>query len=289
MSLLEELAERLPQGPIDYAPGASGATEPTALLALALLAAGRAEQATALTDWLADAQGDDGGVAVRPGESWPKWPTALSLLAWRFTSPDRYADRIVKAVYWTLQFESKKMEPDGDVGHDVTIVAWPWAAGTHCWIEPTALHLLSLRTVGKSQHVRFRDGVRMLINRQLPQGGCNYGNTTVLGQVLRPHLLPTSVALLALAAEPRDAAVLRSVGYLRRALREPQTLISATWAWQAAIAFREEPFGRELALQKLMEEVDSRDRNPYHYALLTLAAAGEQSPLVQAARMGDER
>lgn len=284
MTLLAELAERLPaKGPIDYAPGAAGAAEPTALLALAYFAADLPDRAQPLGDWLADTQHKDGAVAVRPSEEWPKWPTSLAILAWHFTAKKRYADRIQNAVDWTLHFESKKMLPDGDVGHDVTIIAWPWAEGTHCWIEPTALHLLSLRAAGKERHVRFRDGIRVLLDRQLPEGGCNYGNTTVLGQLLRPHLLPSSLALLALAGETREPAILRSVGFLRKALREPQTLISAAWAWQAANAFGEAPFGAELAIRKLMEQVDAADKNPYSYALLTLAAGGKNSPLVRVA------
>jgi hypothetical protein len=287
MSLLTDLAERLPtKGPIDYAPGASGAAEPTAVLALAYLAAGFMDRAGEAADWLAGAQRADGAITVRPSEEWPKWPTALAVLAWHCTAKERYAERIKKAVDWTLKFESKKMTPDGDVGHDVTIIAWPWAEGTHCWIEPTALHLLSLRAVGKEQHLRYRDGVRVLLDRQLPNGGCNYGNTTVLGQLLRPHLLPSSLALLALAGEPREPAILKSVAYLRRTLREPQTLIGSAWAWQAAIAYQDAPLGAEAALAKFMAQVDAEDKNPYHYALLTLAAAGAQSPIVQLAVKG---
>lgn len=290
MSLLSELAERLPaKGPIDYALGASGAAEPTALLALACIATELTDRAAQLSDWLADAQHEDGSVTVRPSEKWPKWPTSLAILAWHSTAKDRYADRIKKAVDWTLQFESKKMLPDSDVGHDVTIIAWPWAEGTHCWIEPTAYHLLSLRMAGKEQHVRYRDGIRVLLDRQLPEGGCNYGNTTVLGQLLRPHLFPSSLALLALAGETREPGILRSVGYLRRALREPQTLISSSWAWQAANAYGEAPFGAESAIRKLMEQVDATDKNPYSYALLTLAAAGKDSPFVKLATQESTR
>lgn len=290
MTLLSELTERLPaEGPIDYAPGAAGATEPTALLALAYLATGLSDRAQPLADWLADAQHEDGSIPVRPGEVWPNWPTSLAILAWHFTAKDRYADRIKKAVDWTLKFESKKMTPDGDVGHDVTIIAWPWAEGTHCWIEPTAFHLLSLRAAGKEKHVRYRDGILVLLDRQLPEGGCNYGNTTVLGQLLRPHLLPSSLALLALAGETREPAILRSVGYLRKSLREPQTLLSASWAWQAANAYGEAPFGADLAIRKLMEQVDATDKNPYSYALLTLAAAGKDSPIVKLATQENSR
>ena len=79
---------------------------------------------------------------------------------------------------------------------------------------------------------------------------------------------------------------MRSVAYLRKSLREAQTIISACWAWQAANAFGEAPSGAEAALRSQMEQVDQGDNNPYLYALLTLAAAGNDSPIVKLAQQG---
>ena len=59
----------------------------------------------------------------------------------------------------------------------------------------------------------------LLLDRQLPSGGCNYGNTSVLGQMLRPHVQPTCVALLALAKEQdQGSRIAKSVSWLRKAL-----------------------------------------------------------------------
>ena len=34
------------------------------------------------------------------------------------------------------------------LGHDSTLIGWPWVEGTHSWIEPTAWAVLALKSVG---------------------------------------------------------------------------------------------------------------------------------------------
>ena len=74
-------------------------------------------------------------------------------------------------------------------------------SGTHSWVEPTAINVLALRSADQAGHPRCREAVKLLLDRQLPEGGWNYGNTTVLGHVLRPQVQPTGLALAALAGE----------------------------------------------------------------------------------------
>ena len=50
------------------------------------------------------------------------------------------------------------------------------------------------QTLRSAAEPRIREAVRLLWDRQLPHGGWNYGNTVVLKQELRPHLLPTGLA-----------------------------------------------------------------------------------------------
>ena len=102
---------------------------------------------------------------------------------------------------------------------NVTLVGWPWVRGTHSWLEPTAMAILALRTVGQAAHPRVAEAERLLLDRQLPGGGCNYGNTLVFGQKLLPHTQPTGLALLALGTESlaSQRETLQSVHYLERA------------------------------------------------------------------------
>ena len=91
-----------------------------------------------------------------------------------------------------------------ELGHDSSLIGWPWVEGTHSWIEPTAWAVLALKAVGLRQHPRTREAVRLLVDRLLPEGGCNFGNTYVLGQQLLPHLQSSGICLLALAGEKID-------------------------------------------------------------------------------------
>ena len=48
-----------------------------------------------------------------------------------------------------------------------------------------------MKSAGRPNEPATREGVAMLIDRQLPGGGFNYGNTYVLGQLVRAHTEPT--------------------------------------------------------------------------------------------------
>ena len=128
------------------------------------------------------------------------------------------------------------------VGHNPALVGWPWIAGTHSWVEPTALAVLALAREGFPDHPRVAQGICLLLDRALGHGGWNYGNTSVFGRELRPQPGPTGQALLALAATPGkapDRAVSPAVAYLTRILPEVRAPISLGWgvlglrAWNA--------------------------------------------------------
>ena len=132
------------------------------------------------------------------------------------------------------------------VGHDTTLQGWPWVVGTHSWVEPTAINVLALRSAGQAGHPRCREAVKLLLDRQLPEGGWNYGNTTVLGHVLRPQVQPTGLALAALAGETdvrskvQRFARLSPVACSRGARRRPRSVMRC-WGWPGTA------FGRSAA------------------------------------------
>jgi hypothetical protein len=86
---------------------------------------------------------------------------------------------------------------DSPVAHDPSIRGWAWIEDTHSWIDPTVMALLALEVTGYREHPRFEEGIRMIMDRQLRQGGWNYGNTMVYGQELRPFPDTTGLALTA--------------------------------------------------------------------------------------------
>jgi hypothetical protein len=225
-------------------PGGVPYVEVTALAALALAGsigktgADRPRAAVvASADWLASLQQSDGALGISAELLQPRWTTPLGILVWRAAGRDREAER--NAVAWLLAHQGNTGEPvAGAFGHDPRIAGWPWVEGTHSWLEPTAMAVLALRRAGQVQHVRTKDGLRLIRDRAIRSGGWNYGNSTVFGADLRPHPSPTGLALLALAGidDVDSPHIERSCAFLERILpttRAPQSLCFGTLALAA--------------------------------------------------------
>jgi hypothetical protein len=228
----------------------------------------------------------------------PGWPTALAILANVYASrsgcPDVLglrgerdfaadgqhdsSDRFngVSALRWLVETKGSVHDRGPLLGHDSTLVGWPWVVGTHSWSEPTALAVLALKAAGKREHQRTREAVQLLHDRLLPDGGCNYGNTTVLGQTLRPHVAPTGIVLLALHAETDDGRIARSLDYLERQINGETTAVSLSYAvWGLARYCRRLP-----AATGWLAAAASRrttQNSPHRMALLLLASAAVDS------------
>jgi hypothetical protein len=263
-----------------YVPGQSPATEPTAMIALALHGHGRAAAARVAAGKLVDWQAENGSLGVRPDQAEPGWPTALAVLAWIAIDREHHAPQIQRACEWIVSQHGKSLERSPVMGHDTTLDGWPWAAGTHSWLEPTAFCLLALKAAGMGEHPRTREGVRLLIDRQLPAGGCNYGNTIVLGQTLRAHVEPTGVAMLALAGET-DASgrMTKSLAWLKRSISEATTATSLAWALQGLAAHGQSVSTADTWLAAAAGRIARKDQSAHKQALLAIAALGDTSPL----------
>ena len=137
-----------------------------------------------------------------------------------------------------LDLVGETSEPQEYTGHDTSLTGWPWVAGTHSWVEPTAWGLLALRAVGQGQHARAREAAHLLQNRLLDAGGCNYGNTVVLGQQLLPHVQPSGLTLMALAGEGVAAGRIEpSLDYLEQELGPTTTPASLAYGLMGLAAF----------------------------------------------------
>jgi len=199
-------------------------------------------------DWLQSLQGADGSLGVAPSLPSPCWATSHAILLWNALEMHAPARR--RAAASLLEQKGNPIAVDAAyigsvVGHDPTLVGWPWIEGTHSWIEPTAMAILALDREGQGNHPRVAEGMRVVLNRALAQGGWNYGNTSVFGRQLRPQPGPTGLALLALAARAhkvRPRSVDPAIAYLRRTLPEVRAPISLGWgllglrAWNACPA-----------------------------------------------------
>ncbi len=275
-----------------YRAGGRPAVEPSALAALALLKAGRVEPAALALDWLADVQASDGSLGVDGSTPRPSWTTGWAVLAWqaalpgqdsRATKTDPQAERrqgdearwtvlAERAAAWILSTGGHTHPRPPEVAHDTTLQGWPWVESTDSWVEPTAISLMALKASGQADHPRSREAVRLLLDRMLPSGGWNYGNTVVLGNTLRPHVQPTGLALAALTGEPSASRhVKRSLAYLKRALSQRRTTASLCYALIGAAAHGYRPEAADRWLQAAANRELAGEASPYKLALLTLA------------------
>lgn len=288
----EDLFETLARRPIcGYGSEQAAAVEPTALTAMALAASGRESEAQTAARFLASLQSANGSVGVRPGLSKPAWTTSLAMLAWlSLNGGAEFQSQLAAATTWTLETRGLAVTDDADLGHDTSLIGWSWAEKTHSWIEPTILHVLSLKAVGLRDDERVREAIRLLIDRQLPDGGCNYGNTSVMGQWLRPHLQPSGMLLLALADE-QDASgrLSKTVAYVATGLEECVTTASWCWAALGLCAVGRTPDELESRVRQVFDRAVARGKGPLPMALVAHAALGSRSPLCVLPGRGTDR
>jgi hypothetical protein len=272
MAWTDQLLRRLGEfGPCGYEIHQRPAAEPTALTAWALAAHGRRNDAQAALDFLSACQTGAGEVGVRQGEPQPAWPTSLAILAWQAAGDPVFEPHIQRGSKWLLAACSDTIPRSPELGHDTTLVAWPWAAGTHAWVEPTSFAVMALKANGLSDHPRTREAVRMLLDRQLPGGGCNYGNTFVLGQKLRPHVQPTGTALAALADEREGTSrISRSVAWLANNLSAETSTASLCWGLMGLAAHGAAPQASADWLCGAYERAGGSNASSYKLALIAL-------------------
>ncbi len=282
MPWIDEALEILSRSPVcGYTARAAGASEPTALAALALVGHTRQNKLSALpaTDFLAEIQGADGAVGVRRGADSPRWPTSLAILAWLAVDAQKYALPLEKAITWALVNEGQRMTST-NTGHNSMLAAWAWVEGTHSWVEPSAFFTLALKAANLNEHARTREAVTLLLDRLLLDGGCNYGNTAVLGQMLRPHVQPSGIALLALVDEfDEKRKIVKTLDYLSAEISPETTSCSLAWGILGLAAHDRAPANAARLLEQSFARILKSDRSPHKIALIALAALGKSAPL----------
>lgn len=174
-------------------------------------------------------QDKDGRVWIHQEHSESYWPTALAILAWQNSPPSQAAQG--RAIRFLLETTGvhRPRRSDELAQHDPLIKGWPWIGGTHSWIEPTALGVIALTATGHEQHDRVREAIRMMLDRQLPHGGWNAGNTLAFGKELHPNPEGTGAALTGLAGVVGQEKVARSIAYLQGEVDRLGTPISLGW------------------------------------------------------------
>ena len=274
---LAQLSERQnADGGFAGQPGEASRPDSTAWAVVVLAAAGAGAPALASARRsLAQAQLGDGRVPISPRHAATAWPTPLAVLAWQ--GDPAFAGPRKRALDFLTTFTGRhwKLEDRSVVAHDPSILGWPWVEGTHSWIEPTSLGLMALTAGGLGDHDRAVQAQEMIMDRQLPSGGWNYGNTKIYGRELRPMPESTGVALNAVAGRVKEAQVARSLAYLAerlKTLRSPQSLgwgAMGLGAWGRRPAQIEDWIDNSLSRQEVF--------GPYDTINLVLLLAGRMA------------
>ncbi|RJR33853.1 MAG: hypothetical protein C4567_16450 [Deltaproteobacteria bacterium] len=241
---LEILRQRVlePEGGFAGHAGGGYRADATAWAAVALEAVGqRSDWLTLARGCLAAQQLADGRVSLSPQHPDAVWPTPLAVLAWHQARD--YREATDKAARFMLATTGRHWprNPSLAYEHDPSLKGWPWISATHSWVEPTAMAVMALRISGCGEHERVKEGIRLLLDRQLPGGGWNYGNTKVFGQELFPFPESTGVALNALRGAASPAQVRKSLDYLHSRLKEVRTPLALSWGLMGLAAWGEGP------------------------------------------------
>ena len=226
---VEELLKRvIPEG--GFGQGVNGPYRPdaTAWAVLALASVdGEREVLDRGRSRLKMDQNEDGRISVQKHKTAAYWPTPLAILAWQGAPAYREAQE--RAVRFLLSATGHSFPKKPYLGHDTTLRGWSWIEGTHSWVEPTALAVLALKRAGYQGHDRVSEARRMMLDRQLPHGGWNYGNTRVFDKAFRPLPYSTGMLLSALAGSVDRLQIQKSIDYLKRRVQRDRTPLSLGW------------------------------------------------------------
>ena len=231
-------------------------------------------------------QQKDGRVRVSPQHPECYWPTALAILAWEGSPISQAAQSLAIRFLLNTTGIHFARKPESPSAHDTDLKGWPWIENTHSWVEPTAMCVMALRIAGYGQHDRVHEAVNMLLDRQLPHGGWNAGNTIVFGHELRPMPEGSGSALASLAGVIEERQVARSLDYLQGEVDRLRTPISLGWTLMGLAAWGRWPErAADLVERCLANQGRYGDYDTSSLCLLALGAlAGDSktySPLFQ--------
>ena len=247
---------QLPNGGFPYHKGERAQPDATAWAIIALSAyAFDSECCDRGRAYLISQQTNDGRISISPTHPEASWPTPLAILAWQGSPPSHEAQS--RAADYLIGLTGQHFpNPDTSItGHDTAILGWPWIVDTHSWVIPTGLAIMALQQMGWATHNRVVEGQHMLIDRQLPHGGWNYGNTFVFGKELHPLPESTGVALQVLADTTPKPEVEQSLDYLLHELSHLRTPLSLSWALMGLGAWGLKPANtKDLAVASLQRQ-----------------------------------
>ncbi|UCD30476.1 MAG: hypothetical protein JSV03_08420 [Planctomycetota bacterium] len=212
-----------------YYTSQTSSTEPTSLALLALsLIEPDSDSLDEAENWLIASQRQDGFFITSPTHSDISWLTPLAGLALNQRARTSAVQAASQALLSEPVYTFVPLVPNV-YGYDTSIPGWPWTAGAFSFVVPTSLAVIFLKKTGYWNESRVRQGIQLLNNRVLADGGWNYGEPKVLGGDLYPAVLPTALVLLALAGEQNDQTEV-ALNWLLSQRGQISSLMSLGWA-----------------------------------------------------------
>jgi hypothetical protein len=254
-----------------YYTGKNSSLEPTIYSVLALAKSGTEGERAAQRglDWLASQTKSNGALSL-PGQKDDHWTTLLYLIPLvQLKAPQ---DQITKVTNWILEFQSKTIGKTEGNNLDGTIVGWSWAMNTFGWVEPTSYGVLALKLANHKEHNRVKEGVRFILDRVCTDGGWNYGNREVLGQLLTSYISTSAYALMALQNEPSaEETCKKGIAFIQKNIETNHSALNLSLAILSLDLFGQPTDGLLAHLSKRQLENGSWRDNTHLTALSALA------------------
>jgi uncharacterized protein (DUF362 family) len=170
------------------------------------------------------------------------WPTSLVLFTLvALGASDAEVQTTVARLLGLEGRRPDKAPPDDMHEIDLQLIGWPWGEGNFSWVEPTAWACLALRRAGHGDHPRIQEGLRLLLDRALDEGGINYGNRRIFGRTTEPIPGPTALMLLALQGNGEHPCVAAALAYLKKHAETTEDLEHLCWAKLALDTYGDHP------------------------------------------------
>ncbi len=264
-----------PDGGLAYYRGSSSSAEPTFLAALALFASGTpAERAKPLLAWARDLQSPDGSVSVIPAHRGQgQWLTAQAAILFHHYG---LADDLKRAESFLLALKSVTVANDPRFKQNNTLTGWPWVRGTFGWVEPTAWSVIALSLGGLGGHVRTQEGRKLLLDRQIPSGGWNYGNPSLDDKELLPFWDTTGLALVALDDNSGTETLRRSLDLLDKSQDKIESLRGLAWSVLGLQCHGRDTSRLKKRLRAVMEAMPETEIDAANFALGIIALSGKK-------------
>jgi len=116
----------------------------------------------------------------------------------------------------------------------------------------------------------------MILDRQLPKGGWNYGSTVVFGKELYPLPDETGLALYALLGHVGFVQIEKSIAYLKNRIKQLSSPLSLGWAILGLNAWGFQPSEyQEMILESFKRQERFGNYSTVGYCILVLASQGK--------------